>query len=202
MSSSSSSSSSSETASPSSGGGSRKNSVLTNSGSKQPVRWSTLSTHGGESLNDTNAIVMPIYQAATFTFESPEDIGAAMLQPFHPEFYGRYATPNSIQAAAAIAELEGAEAGLVTSSGMAAITLTLLTFLKSGDHIIAQRTLYPTTSKFITTFLPSMGIEVTVVDQVKNEEFEDAIKPNTKVIYIESPGICYNFSSLRFDSIQ
>jgi methionine-gamma-lyase len=129
---------------------------------------------------------MPVYQAATFTFESPDEIGAAMLQPFHPQFYGRYATPNSIQAAAAIAELEGAEAGLVTSSGMAAISLALLTYLKTGDHIVAQRTLYPTTSKLITAFLPTMGIDVTVVDQVKNEEFEDAIKPNTKVIYIEN----------------
>jgi cystathionine beta-lyase/cystathionine gamma-synthase len=147
----------------------------------------TLCVHGGEQENKSSAVSAPIYQSATFSFDTPEDIGDAIKQPFHPLFYGRYATPNTLQAASAIAQLEGAEAGIVVASGMAAISLVFFTFLKAGDHVVAQRSHYPTTSKMLTTILKDLNITVTLVDQVKNDEFARAIQPNTKVLYVETP---------------
>jgi methionine-gamma-lyase len=102
-------------------------------------------------------------------------------------FYGRYATPNTKQVEATVANLEGAEAGLAVASGMAAVSLVLLSFLKAGDHIVAQRTLYPTTFKLIYEKLPTFGIETSFVDQTNLNEFKEALQPNTKLIYVESP---------------
>ena len=88
-------------------------------------------------------------------------IAEAMIAEAHPQFYGRYASPNTKQVEATIAGLEGAETAIVTASGMAAVSLVLLTFLQEGDHIVAQKTLYPTTTKLIQHKLPTLGIEAT-----------------------------------------
>ncbi|UCG26563.1 MAG: aminotransferase class I/II-fold pyridoxal phosphate-dependent enzyme [Chloroflexota bacterium] len=143
--------------------------------------------HAGDAYNPSPGVASPIYQSATFRFERPEEIAEAMAAEAHPQFYGRYATPNTKQVEATVARLERSEAALAVASGMAAVSLVLLTFLVRGDHVIAQRTLYPTTSKLIEKKLPSFGIEVTIVDQENPEEFEAAIRPNTKLIYVESP---------------
>ena len=143
--------------------------------------------HASDAQNPSSGVASPIYQSATFRFETPEEIAEAMAAEAHPQFYGRYATPNTKQVEVTIARLEEAEAALAVASGMAAVSLVLLTFLGHGDHMIAQRTLYPTTSKLIEKKLPTFGIEATIVDQESPEEFEAAIRPNTKLIYVESP---------------
>ncbi len=143
--------------------------------------------HASADENPSTAVSSPIYQSSTYQFDSPEGITEAILTDAHPQFYGRYANPNSKQAEATIAKLAGAEAALTTASGMAAISLVLLSLLKAGDHIVAQKTLYPTTSKLLTHKLPELGISTTFVDQTNNEAFEQAIQPNTKLIYVETP---------------
>ena len=143
--------------------------------------------HAGMAENPSTAVSSPIYQSATYQFESPEAIAAAMVSEAHPQFYGRYASPNTKQVEVTVAKLEGAEKALVTSSGMAAIALVFLTFLKAGDHVVAQKKLYPTTYKLLAHKLPQLGIETTFVEQTDNDAFAKAIKPNTKMIYVETP---------------
>lgn len=143
--------------------------------------------HAADALNPSAGVASPIYQSATFGFDTPEEIAKAMAAEAHPQFYGRYATPNTKQVEATLARLEQAEAALAVASGMAAVFLVLFTFLKKGDHVIAQRTLYPTTTKLISTRLPMFGVEATLVDQLDTSQFEAAIQPNTRLIYVESP---------------
>lgn len=143
--------------------------------------------HTGDAHNPSRGIASPIYQSATYGFPEPEEIARAMAAEAHPQFYGRYATPNTKQVEATVAHLEGAEAALAVASGMAAVSLVLLTFLGRGDHVVAQKTLYPTSTKLIGKKLPELGIESTLVDQDDFAQFEAAIRPNTRLIYVESP---------------
>ena len=133
------------------------------------------------------ALSPPIWQTATFGFDRPEDIAEAG-RAHHPEaYYTRYGNPNFTEVETSLAELEGGEAALVTGSGMGAISLVFLGLLKPGDHIVAQNTHYVGTVKMLNRWLPGLGIEVTTVDQRDPGNFAAAIRPNTKLIYAESP---------------
>lgn len=143
--------------------------------------------HAGDGANPSTAVSSPIYQSATFRFDSPEEIANAMVSQAHPQFYGRFASPNTQQVEATLAALEGGEAALAVASGMAAVSQVLLTFLQAGEHLVAQKTLYPTTYRLMSTFLPRLGISATFVDQTEIDAFAAAIQPNTKLIYTETP---------------
>lgn len=101
--------------------------------------------------------------------------------------YCRLAHPTGDACAAVLAALEGAEACLLTNSGMSAISATLLSFLKPGDHLIAPQALYAATHRFVTTQLASLGISVTFVDARNTEAYLAAWRPETRVAYLESP---------------
>lgn len=150
-------------------------------------RMATALIHAADEANPSTAVSSPIYQSATFGFDDPAEIAAAMVAQAHPQFYGRYATPNTKQVEATVAQLEGGEAALALASGMAAISLSLLGLLQAGDHVVAQRTHYPTTCNLISQKLPTLGIEATLVAQTDVDAFAAAIRPNTRVIYVESP---------------
>jgi len=154
---------------------------------KRPAGLNSRLIHAGDPHNPSTAVSSPIYQSATFAFNNPADIASAMAAEAHPEFYGRYATPNTKQVEATIAALEESEAALAVASGMAAVSLVLLTFLQAGDHVVAQKTLYPTTYKILAHKLPAWGIETTFVEQTDTAAFAAAVQPNTKLIYVESP---------------
>ena len=143
--------------------------------------------HTSGKENPTTAVSSPIFQTSTYEFDNPEAIAAMMTADNPPQFYGRFASPNTAQVEATIANLEGGEAAVATASGMAAITLALLTFLNAGDHLVAQQSLYPTTTNLITRKLPRLGIEHTLVEQSDLKAFAAAIRPNTRAIYVESP---------------
>jgi len=154
---------------------------------RAPWGVQTIAVHGGDAHNPTSAVSSPIYQSATFRFDSPEAIAAAMTAEAHPEFYGRYATPNTRQVEATLATLEQGEAALAVASGMAAVSLVLLHALRQGDHLVAQRTLYPTTQQLMARLLPRLGIDVTFVDQTDPAAFAAALRPTTRLIYTETP---------------
>lgn len=144
--------------------------------------------HEGEHFNTTKSVVTPIYQTSTYLAD--DDIAAfarAAASPKSPEFYHRHGNPNNSQAAAVIANLEKTEDALILATGMAAISTAILAVVKSGDHIIAQHAHYAAALTFMRDFLPDYGIEVTYVDQTDNTAFEAAIRPNTKLIFIETP---------------
>ena len=147
----------------------------------------TIAVHASEEFNQTTSISPPIYQTTTFSAENAEHFYAMATEPRHAEFYTRYGNPNHQQVEATIAALEGAETALVTSSGIGAIFAAVMSQLKSGDHVIGQRNHYAATTVLFRDILPRFGVECTLVDNTSNEEFIAAVRPNTKIIYVETP---------------
>lgn len=132
-------------------------------------------------------IVSPIWQSSTFRFQSPEEVAEASVAERPQTFYTRYGNPNFAVVEEAVATVEGAEAALVTGSGMGAIMLVFLTLLEPGDHVIAQEAHYVGTMKALRRWLPRLGIQVTLVDQTDIDAFEAALRPETRLIYVETP---------------
>src|SRR5205807_343990 len=129
-------------------------------------------------------LATPIYQTSTFEVTDSDQ----QVRATHTDmFYTRYGNPTHTVAENAIAELEGADAALLFSSGMTAITTTILALLKSGDHVVAQRDIYGGVTKFFTQWLPKLGIETTFVSTTDYDQHVRAIRPNTKLLYLESP---------------
>jgi cystathionine beta-lyase/cystathionine gamma-synthase len=125
------------------------------------------------------AVELPIFQSAMFEYAgeaSYHDLGYIRLNN----------TPNHTALHGKLAALEGAESALVTASGMAAISTTLLTLLSAGDHLIAQNTLYGGTYDLITRDFPKLGIEFDLVDADDASSWEAKLRPNTKAIYVEA----------------
>jgi cystathionine beta-lyase/cystathionine gamma-synthase len=148
-------------------------------------RQETEAVRGGTDLSKKNGpLATPIYQTSTFEVTDNEQQLRATPTDM---FYTRYGNPTNTVAESAIAEMEGADAALVFSSGMNAITTSIMALLKSGDHIVAQRDIYGGTIKFLSQWLPKFGIETTFVDTVEYDQHENAIRPNTKLLYLESP---------------
>ncbi len=145
----------------------------------------TESVHGGKHLEKRNApMAQPIYQTSTFQVtDSEQQLRATGTDMF----YTRYGNPTHTAVESAIAELEGADAALLFASGMCAITTSILSLVKNGNHIVAQRDIYGGVTKFLSTWLPKLGIETTFVDTVDYEQHARAIRPNTKLLYLESP---------------
>jgi len=133
------------------------------------------------------ALALPIWQTSTFQFGSPEEVADTALQARPQTFYTRYGNPNFKAVEEAMVTLEGGEAALVTGCGMGAIMLVFLGLLKTGDHVVAQKTHYVSTMKALEAWLPRYGIESTMVDQVGVASFEAALRPNTRLIFVESP---------------
>jgi cystathionine beta-lyase/cystathionine gamma-synthase len=132
-----------------------------------------------------NGPVAPeIYQTSTFEVaDNEEQIRVTTTD----RYYTRWGNPTITLAEQTVAALEGTEAALVFASGMGAITTTILSLLKAGDHVVAQRDLYGGVTKFFSEWLPRLGIETTLVDTTECELYARAIRPNTKLLYLESP---------------
>jgi cystathionine beta-lyase/cystathionine gamma-synthase len=147
----------------------------------------TKAVHASREHNRTHAISSPIWQTSTFRADSSEHFAeiAAAMRP--AEFYTRYGNPTHRQAEATIAALEGGEAALLAASGMGAIFAAMLCDLRAGDHVVAQRNLYAGTSTLVEELLPRWGIEHTFVAQTDVAEFAEALRPETKLIYVETP---------------
>src|SRR6185312_4476238 len=152
---------------------------------KHKRRQETEAVRGGTDLTrKLGPVGTPIYQTSTFETTDNEEM---LRVTGSDKYYTRYGNPTNTAAETAIAELEGAERALLFSSGMTAITTTVLALLKSGAHIVSQRHIYGRTAKFFGAWLPKLGIETTFVDVGDYDEQARAIRPNTKLIYVESP---------------
>jgi cystathionine beta-lyase/cystathionine gamma-synthase len=145
----------------------------------------TKAVRGAADLKKKNGpMATPIYQTSTFEVTDNDE----QLRTTNTDhFYTRYGNPTNTVAEKTIAELEGVEAALTFASGMGAITTTIMALLKGGDHIVAQRDIYGGANKFLSQWLPKMGIETTFVDTTEYEQHARAICPNTKLLYLESP---------------
>ena len=155
--------------------------------------FSTKSVHAGENrAKAAHTVTTPIFQTSTYTFTSTADLTDYMEARMWGDAddrweYGRYGNPTIRAAEQKIAALEGAEDAVLFASGMAAITTTLMTFLSAGDHIVYTDDSYRRTRDFIGNHLKRFGVEVTVVPMGDFSVLEAAIRPNTKIIFSESP---------------
>ena len=152
---------------------------------KHSFRQETEAVHGGASLGKKNGpLATPIYQTSTFEVtDNQEQVRATDTD----HFYTRCGNPTHTVAENAIATLEGTDAALLFSAGMAAITTSILAVVKAGDHIVAQRDIYGGVTKFLSSWLPKLGVETTFVDTNNLEQHAAAIRPNTRILYVESP---------------
>ncbi len=154
--------------------------------------FSTQSVHAGEPhVNPYHSVPTPIVQSATYTFPNTDALIHFMeaRETLPPSFreYGRYGNPTVRVAEEKLAALERGEDALLFSSGMAAITLTLMTLLQPGDHLILTLDTYRRTRAFCMTFLRRWGVDVTVVNPAAYDDLEHAITPRTRYLFSETP---------------
>ncbi len=130
---------------------------------------------------------VPLYLTSSFIFDDAEQGRAIFADEIQGNIYSRYSNPNTSEFIDKVCELEGAEAGLAFSSGMAGIFASLAGLLKSGDHIVACRSIFGSTHQLLNQLFPRWGITYTYVDAAKPEDWEAAIKPETRMIFLETP---------------
>lgn len=164
---------------------------MRDSGKRRPLsnKFMTQAAHSGDDPHRFHgAAAPPIYETSTFVFESFEHVEEAFTRGKHNYYhYTRGLNPTVEVAEQKIAALEGGEAARCFGSGMAAISAAILAFLKAGDHLICVDTVYGPTRKFLTSWLTRFGVETTFVAGTTLSDFETAIRPNTRLIYLESP---------------
>ena len=149
---------------------------------------STRAIHAGEPREKyADSLTTPIIQTSTFTFKNSKAIEDYTKKGKQRYEYGRYGNPTATIAERRLADLEGAEDCVVFSSGMSAITTTILSLLRSGDHIVITDDSYKKTLEFCKFYLKQFGIECTIVPFGDYEILEKAIKKNTRFIFSESP---------------
>ena len=147
----------------------------------------TTAIHAGTLKNLYGTLAMPIYQTSTFIFDSAEQGGRRFALEEAGYIYTRLGNPTTTVLENKIAALEEGETAVATSSGMGAISSTLWTVLKAGDHVVTDKTLYGCTFALMCHGLTRFGIEVTFVDTSNLDEVKNAMKENTRVIYLETP---------------
>ena len=149
--------------------------------------FSTRAIHGGKIPDANKSAVAPIYQTATFRYDTVEE-GARLGAETGPGyFYTRWGNPTTDLFEQKMALLEGGEAALATSSGMAAISTAVLSLLRAGDHVVAPKAVYQATFGLFDSVLPGYGVEATFLDDPDVGAYERALRPNTRLLYIETP---------------
>ncbi|MBK0384126.1 aminotransferase class I/II-fold pyridoxal phosphate-dependent enzyme [Pedobacter sp. SD-b] len=129
----------------------------------------------------------PMYLTSSFIFDDAEQGRAVFADEEEGIIYSRYSNPNTTEFIDKVCDMEGAEAGLAFASGMAAVFASFAGLLKSGDHVVAFRSIFGSTHQLLTTLFPRWGITHTYVDAADPDSLEKAILPNTKMIFLETP---------------
>lgn len=150
--------------------------------------FATRQIHSGKvEVPGSNPLATPIFQTSTFIFDNAAQGAARFAQEESGYIYTRLGHPNATQVAEKLALLEHAEAGLAMGSGMGCITAMFWTLLKAGDHVLADETLYGCTFAYLSEGITRFGVEVTFADFSDVENVTKNIRPNTKIVYFETP---------------
>ncbi|MGH7320108.1 MAG: trans-sulfuration enzyme family protein [Candidatus Rokuibacteriota bacterium] len=158
-----------------------------------PPGPSTQAVHGGEPRTKlAHAITVPIVQTATYTFADSQELCDHFEGRIERDEYGRYGNPTQRVAEKKLTALEGAQDGLLLSSGMAAITTTLFAMLSKGAHVVVTDDAYRRTRQFLHQTLRRYGVEVSTVPAGDYERLEEAVRSTTRLIFSESPTNPYN----------
>ncbi len=153
------------------------------------MKFATLNIKVGVKEADPNfgSVIPPIYPSSTFKFPSAEEGAARFAFKSPGMIYSRLSNPTVVALEKRLAAMEGGEKCIATASGMSAITTVLMHFLKKGDHVITHKAIYGGTFELLARIIPKYGIEVDFVDFTNIDNVRKKIKPNTKIIYFESP---------------
>jgi cystathionine gamma-synthase len=157
------------------------------------TKWhrDTLAVHSGSGPEEGSAaLVRPVELSASFALPEfgPELFDALLLESDNPPYaYTRWSNPGLRSLEEKLSSLEGSEAAMVTATGMAAVSAVLLGLLQKGDHLVAQEICYVGTQELCGEHLDRYGIEVTLVDTSDPDQVEAALRPNTKIIFTETP---------------
>ncbi|SFB03936.1 O-succinylhomoserine sulfhydrylase [Flavobacterium swingsii] len=130
---------------------------------------------------------VPLYLSSSFVFEDAEDMRASFTEEKDRNIYSRFSNPNTTEFVEKICKMEGAEAGYAFATGMAAVYSTFAALLNAGDHIVSAGSVFGSTHALFTTYFPKWNIQTSYFDINKPETIESFIKPNTKILYAESP---------------
>jgi O-succinylhomoserine sulfhydrylase len=129
----------------------------------------------------------PLFLTSSFCFDDAEEMRAAFADESNDNIYSRFSNPNVQEFTDKMVALEGAEAGYATATGMAAVFASFMALMKKGDHLISCSSVFGSTVTVLNKYLPNYGIEVSYVSATDTASWEAAIKPNTKMIYLETP---------------
>ena len=149
---------------------------------------STRSVHEAEPIDETTgSVTAPIYQSSTFGFKEAEEVVRAVKGISQSYVYSRWSNPTVARLESKLASLESAEDAAFFSSGMAAISAAVLSFVRQGDHVVAIRDLYGESYRLVHDFLPSFGVQSSLVDTTDLSAMRKSLRANTKVVYVETP---------------
>jgi len=156
---------------------------------KKNYAMETLLTHAGNHPEANHGIVNPpVYHASTVLYRTVEQMERAQKDRLSGVFYGRYGTPTTFALEEAVAALEGGGRALALPSGLAAVGATLLSLLKAGDHLLMVDNVYGPARALCDKTLARFGIEVTFYDPLVGAGIANLMRPNTRLVYLESPG--------------
>jgi cystathionine gamma-synthase len=149
---------------------------------------STRSVHGGErDRRESDALTTPIYQTSTYTFVDSAQVRAYQEGRLRRDEYGRYGNPTWRAVERKLAELEGGDDAVLFASGMCAATTTFFAMLPQGSHLVVTSDCYRRTRQFLRQYLTKMGVETTVIEPANPQKLAEALRPETRLFFTESP---------------
>ena len=149
--------------------------------------FDTLAVRAGQERSQFNEHSEALYLTSSFVFDNAAQAAARFSGAEAGNVYARFTNPTVTTLQQRLAALEGAEGCIATATGMAAILSTVMALMKSGEHIVASRSIFGATQQLFGTILPRFGVDTSFVDQGSIEAFRVAIRPNTRLVFIETP---------------
>ncbi len=151
------------------------------------MKRETLAIRTQTERSQNNEHSAPIYMTSSYVFDGADDMRMQFADEKEGHIYSRYANPNVEEFIQKLASMEGGETGWATATGMAAVFTTFAALLSQGDHIVSSRSVFGSTHKLFTEILPKWGIKTAYCNFQSSKEIEEAITPETKVLYLETP---------------
>jgi O-succinylhomoserine sulfhydrylase len=153
----------------------------------QTQRFETAAIRTQAPRSDAREHSVPLFLTSSFVFDDAEQARALFSEEIEGAVYSRYSNPNTDEFVRKLCLLEGGEDGLATASGMAAVYAAIASLVKSGDHIVASRSLFGSTHQILTRLLPRWGVSFTYVDAADHAGWEGALRPETRLLFVETP---------------
>lgn len=160
---------------------------MTDSKDDKRLRQGTLAVRGGQVRTSESEHAEPIFLTSSFVFQDAAEGEARMANGEPGNVYSRYTNPTVATFEERLAQMEGAEMGVATASGMSAILSICMAFLQAGDHLVCSRDIFGSTTILLNKFMSKFGVEVTFVPLTEMDAWKNAVRPNTKLLFVETP---------------